>query len=117
MGSNILLFLKIRSEQLLHNPRLHIIALRLAQLYEPVRVPRVARFATKTEVYTHFLTHGSQAIDDHRGLCIAELGFVVLAFINAGFGGMRVEVEGQPGRFEGVFRIWVCSFIECDPLF
>ena len=89
----------------------------LAQLYEPVRVPRAARFATKTEVYAHLLAHRSQAINDHRGFCIAELGFVICALVDAGLGGMRVEVEGQPGRFEGVIRIWVCSFVECNPPF
>lgn len=117
MRSDVLFFLKVRSKQLLHNSRLHIVSLRLAQLYEPVRVSRVARLATPIEVYTHFLAHAVQATEDDRGLCIAEFGSVELAFIDAGIRGIRVEIEGQPGRFEGVFRIWVCSFVEFDTLF
>ena len=89
----------------------------LAQLNEPVRVPRVARFAPKAEIYAHLLAHSSQAIDDHRGFCIAELRFVICAFIDAGLGGMRVEVEGQPGGFKGVIEIRVGSFVECNSPF
>ena len=117
MTRNILLMLKITLKQRLHNLRLDLGALRLPQLYQPVRIPRIPRLPAKLEIYPHFLAHSGEALEHHGRALGAEFLDVVGAFVDAGFWGGGVEVEGEPGCGEGVFRVGVGGAVGGDAAF
>ncbi len=79
-----------------------------------MRVARVAGFAAEFEVDADVFAHGREALEDHSGFLGAEFLGVVGALVDAGFGGVRVEIEGEPGGGEGVGRVGVETFVCCD---
>ena len=114
MTRNIALLLKVGPEQLLNDARLHVWPFAPAQRHQPMAVPRVARLAAETKLDPGFFADGGQALDDHVGLCLAELGVEVGALVDAGGGRGRVQVEGLPGRGEGVRGGRVRGLVEGD---
>lgn len=105
MQRNILIALKIRLEELLDHPRLHRLALCLAQLDDPVRVPRIARLAAVGKVDADLLSDLGEADLHHARALGAELLLVEGLLVDGDFGGVRVQVEGRPGCGEGVGRV------------
>lgn len=80
-------------------------------------IPRTARLASKAEVYASVFAHGSQALDYHGRLFIAELRLVEGPLIDSDFGRGRVQVEGEPGRAECVVGGRMRGLVEGDAAF
>ncbi len=111
MAGNIPLLLEIGPEKLLDDARLHLGRFALAELDQPVRVARVARLAAEFEVDADGFAHGRETLEDGCGSFRAEFLGVVGALVDAGFRGVRVEVEGEPGGGEGVGGVGVEAFV------
>lgn len=102
MIRDILLVLKVRGKQPLHDARLRRLAVRGAEGEQAVRVARVSGAAAKGEADAFGLAGGGEAGEDCVEAGGAELGGVGGAFVDGGDGGVRVEVEGVPVGCEGV---------------
>ena len=89
-------------------------AFALAQSHEPVAVPRVARLAPEAEVDAGGLAHGREALDDHGRFGLAEFGGEVGPLVDPDAGRRGVQVEGLPGRREGVWGGRVRGLVERD---
>ncbi len=76
-----------------------------------MRVARVARLAAEFEVDADGFAHGRETLEDGCGSFRAEFLGVVGALVDAGFRGVRVEVEGEPGGGEGVGGVGVEAFV------
>lgn len=114
---DVLLLLEITLEQFFHNLGLHLRPFGLGQLDQSVRIPRVSGLATKFEIDPDILTSRSQSIEDHWGSIGSELGHVVLAFVNACLGSIRIEIERVPIRGECVGGVRVGGFVQGDGVF
>ena len=114
MARDVAFLLKVGPEQLLDDARLRVGPFGPAQRHQPMAVPRVARLAAETEGDARFLADGGEALDDHGGLFGAEFRIEVGALVDAGVGRGGVQVEGPPGRGEGVRGGRVGGFVEGD---
>ena len=114
VARDITLLLKVAPEQLLDDPRLHVWAFGPAQGHQPMTVPCIARLAPEDKIDPGFLADGGQALDDHVRLLGAEFRIEVGALVDAGVGRGRVQVEGLPGRGEGVGGGRVRGLVESD---
>lgn len=79
-----------------------------------MRVPRRARFAAEAEVDSDLGADGFEPVEHGGGFGGAKFLDVKVAFVDAGGGSIGVEVEGVPGRGEGIFGIGVGSLVEGD---
>lgn len=62
-----------------------------------MRVPRIPRPPTKTELDPFALAHGTQSIEDGARAVSTELGFVVFSLVETGeTRRVRIQVEGVP---------------------
>lgn len=114
---DIFLNLEITREQRFHDLRLGLRPLRLPQLNQPVRIPRIPRLPPKLEIYAHLLANSGKLLKYESRPLGTEFLLVVGALVDAGFGGVRVEVEGQPGGGEGVFCVGVGGAVGGDSAF
>ena len=117
MARDVLLLLKIIREQLLHEPRLHAVQIRVARLRlalallvrvldQPVRVPGAPGLAAEFKLDTHRLANRRQAGMDRLGLLFAEPRIEILDLVNR-LAALepRLQLVGQPARGEGVGRV------------
>ena len=108
---------EIGREELLDDARLQSGAFRLAQRYQPVRVPRRACLAAEPESDPELFADRLHAREDDGDLGSADDGLEVFPFIDARGGRLGVQVIGVPGDGEGVGRVRVGRLVERDAAF
>lgn len=114
MVRDIPFFLKVSLEEPHDNSILRLRPLRLRQLYQAVRVPRIPRFTAVLELDAQTLPNPRHT-SIHHGCSIGTEPLVEeLAFVDATFGEGGVEVERVPRYGEGVGGSWVGGSVESD---
>ena len=114
MARDIAFLLEIALEQFSHHPRLHLGPFHPPQLHQPVAVPRIASLASEAEIYASVFANGSQALDDHRRLLLAEPGLEVGSLVDSNLWRGGIQIEGEPSRGEGVVGGRMRSLVEGD---
>lgn len=79
-----------------------------------MRIAGIASLAPVTEVDPNVFTYYAEALEYHSSTLLAELGIVVLTFIDSDFRGTGVQIERIPSGGKGIFPIRMSCLVEGD---